>query len=97
MFFTLPCRWDDRPRGLRLPGSGNDYPGMGRDLAVYWPEVLRRQDAENGYFRSQFLPNIFWKERGNARPSVRDRIFGQVTLGSLVCDLVRRFGSASMR
>ena len=29
------------------PGSGNDYVGMGRELAVQWPEVLRRQDGEN--------------------------------------------------
>ncbi|HTU19199.1 MAG TPA: beta-ketoacyl synthase N-terminal-like domain-containing protein [Gemmataceae bacterium] len=75
-----------------FPGSGNDYPGMGRDLGVYWPEILRRQDAENGYLRSQFLPNIFWTERYKASPSVRDRIFGQVTLGSLLSDVVRRFG-----
>ncbi|MGH7173478.1 MAG: beta-ketoacyl synthase N-terminal-like domain-containing protein, partial [Gemmataceae bacterium] len=75
-----------------FPGSGNDYLGMGRDLAVYWPEILRRQDAENGYLRSQYLPNIFWTERPNVSPSVRDRVFGQVTLGSLLSDVVRRFG-----
>ncbi len=75
-----------------FPGSGNDYPGMGRDLAVHWPEVLRRQDAENDYLRSQYLPDVFWDERARAPLSVRQRIFGQVTLGSLVCDVVRRFG-----
>ena len=75
-----------------FPGSGNDYPGMGRELAVYWPEILRRQDAENGYLRSQYIPNIFWNDRASASPTVRDRIFGQVTLGSLVCDAARRFG-----
>ncbi len=75
-----------------FPGSGNDYPGMGRDLAVYWPEILRRQDAENGYLRSQYLPHIFWNECASLSPSVRERIFGQVTLGSLMCDVVRRFG-----
>ena len=48
-----------------FPGSGNDYRGMGRDLGVYWPELLRRQDAENGYLRSQYLPNIFWTDRPN--------------------------------
>jgi acyl transferase domain-containing protein/3-hydroxymyristoyl/3-hydroxydecanoyl-(acyl carrier protein) dehydratase len=75
-----------------FPGSGNDYRGMGRDLAVYWPEVLRRQDAENNYLRSQFLPDLFWNEHATVAPSVRERIFGQVALGSLLTDLVRRFG-----
>ena len=75
-----------------FPGSGNDYRGMGRDLAVYWPEILRRQDAENEYLRSQFLPDIFWNEHANAVPTVRERIMGQVALGSLLTDVVRRFG-----
>src|SRR5205807_191296 len=30
---------------LVFPGSGNHFPGMGRDLAVHWPAVLRRQQA----------------------------------------------------
>ncbi|HEY7326554.1 MAG TPA: beta-ketoacyl synthase N-terminal-like domain-containing protein [Gemmataceae bacterium] len=77
---------------LVFPGSGNDFGGMGRDLGVHWPEVLRRQDAENDYLRSQFLPDIFWNERTDAGPSVRERIFGQVTLGCLLTDVVRRFG-----
>ncbi|MHB1426389.1 MAG: beta-ketoacyl synthase N-terminal-like domain-containing protein, partial [Gemmataceae bacterium] len=75
-----------------FPGSGNDYRGMGRDLAVYWPEILRRQDADNAYLRSQFLPDVFWTDGENRKPSVRERIFGQVTLGSLLADVVRRFG-----
>ncbi len=75
-----------------FPGSGNDYPGMGRDLAVYWPEIVRRQDAENDHLQSQYLPHHFWADAAPDACSVRDRIFGQVTLGSLVCDVVRRFG-----
>jgi acyl transferase domain-containing protein/3-hydroxymyristoyl/3-hydroxydecanoyl-(acyl carrier protein) dehydratase len=75
-----------------FPGSGNDFPGMGRDLAVYWPEVLRRQDAENNYLQSQYLPHRFWNETPDEPPSVRERIFGQVALGGLVCDVVRHFG-----
>ncbi len=75
-----------------FPGSGNDFPGMGRDIAVRWPEVPRRQDAENNYLQSQFLPHRFWDDALGTPLSVRERIFGQVTLGSLVCDIVRRFG-----
>jgi acyl transferase domain-containing protein/3-hydroxymyristoyl/3-hydroxydecanoyl-(acyl carrier protein) dehydratase len=75
-----------------FPGSGNDFSGMGRDVAVYWPEVLRRQDAENNYLRSQFLPNIFWSENPPIVPTVQQRLLGQVALGSLLTDLLRRFG-----
>jgi acyl transferase domain-containing protein/3-hydroxymyristoyl/3-hydroxydecanoyl-(acyl carrier protein) dehydratase len=75
-----------------FPGSGNDYPGMGRDLAVYWPEILRSQDAENEYLRSQFLPDLFWTERPHVVPTLRERIMAQVALGCLASDVVRRFG-----
>ena len=36
---------------------------MGADLAPRWPEVLRRQDAENDRLRSQFVPESFWSRR----------------------------------
>ncbi len=74
------------------PGSGNDYPGMGRELAVQWPELLRRQDAENERLCSQFVPSIFWDEPPGRTPDARQKIFGQVALGGLTTDLVRMFG-----
>src|SRR5262249_45693173 len=58
----------------------------------HWPEILRRQDAENDQLQRQFVPEIFWSGRPNTSPTVRERIFGQVTLGSLLADVVRRFG-----
>ncbi len=73
------------------PGSGNDFPGMGRDLAVHWPEVLRGQQSENLYLRSQYLPECFWQA-----PSMpvthQNKIFVQVALGTLVTDLLGNFG-----
>jgi acyl transferase domain-containing protein/3-hydroxymyristoyl/3-hydroxydecanoyl-(acyl carrier protein) dehydratase len=71
------------------PGSGNDFPGMGRDLALRCPEILRRQDTENGWLRQQYQPRCFWM--GDGTPSVRDRIFAQVALGTLVTDLLAEF------
>ena len=67
------------------PGSGNDYVGMGRELAVQWPEVLRRQDCENERLGSQFAA---------VGPSAdaRQKIFAQVALTGLTTDLVRMFG-----
>src|SRR5262249_55301154 len=76
-----------------FPGSGNHFAGMGRELAAQWPESLRRQDAENSRLRDQFLPEQFW-DRDTIFDTVshRDLIFGQVTLGVLVSDLMRGFG-----
>ncbi len=74
------------------PGSGNDFAGMGRALAVQWPHILRQQDAENEYLCSQFVPHRFWDEKATDLGTMRERIFGQVALGTLVTDLVRSFG-----
>ncbi len=75
-----------------FPGSGNDFAGMGRELAATWPHVLRRQDAENDRLRSQYVPERFWAEQPGDLGTPRERIFGQVALGSLVSDLLRGFG-----
>ena len=45
-----------------FPGSGNHFPGMGRDLSAHWPDVLRRQQAENRRLRSQYAPDKFWAD-----------------------------------
>jgi 3-hydroxymyristoyl/3-hydroxydecanoyl-(acyl carrier protein) dehydratase/malonyl CoA-acyl carrier protein transacylase len=73
-----------------FPGSVNDYPGMGRELALRWPEVLRRQDTDNQRLRSQYQPGRFWNSSGQALP--REKIFAQVALSTLVSDLLHGFG-----
>ena len=77
-----------------FPGSGNHYSGMGRELSVHWPEVFRKQDRENGYLFSQFLPDLFWNTES---VDVIDRdpksaILGQVALGTVISDLIRGLG-----
>ncbi len=82
------------PRGeiaFVYPGSGNDFPGMGREIGLRWPGVLRRQDAENRRLASQYLPGKFWADPP-APASVKERIFAQVALGSLLSDLLVSFG-----
>jgi PfaB family protein len=74
-----------------FPGSGNDFPDMGRDLALRWPDVLRKQDAENLRLRSQFVADHYWRDETRA-PSARERIFAQVALGAFVADLLRGLG-----
>lgn len=77
-----------------FPGSGNHYPGMGMELSCHWPGILRSQDEDNLYLRSQFQPERFW----NGAPSDeidddhRAVLFGQVAIGCVASDLVRGFG-----
>jgi len=92
--------WNPHPLGRRgqlafvFPGSGNHYTGMGRELSVEWPEIARRQDAENLYLPQQLLPDRFWTA-ASPKHLVEDHrafIIAQVALGTVVCDLVRSFG-----
>ncbi|GFO65696.1 type I polyketide synthase [Geomonas paludis] len=80
--------------GFVYPGSGNHFAGMGMELSARWPEVYRRQDAENLYLREQFQPEQFWN--GAPIDSVHENhlavIFGQVATGCAVTDVVQRFG-----
>mgnify|MGYP003640296313 CR=1 FL=1 len=76
-----------------FPGSGNHYAGMGRELFAQWPEILRQQDRENKFLRQQYQSDVFWKnDIGDLSDNHKVLIFGQVSLGTGVSDLVRSFG-----
>ncbi len=76
------------------PGSGNHYHGMGRELALNFPEILHRHDSENLYLKRQMVPDWFW----GAAPlegvdaCQRALIFGQVTFGTVATDVMEILG-----
>ncbi len=76
-----------------FPGSGNQFAGMGSDLATHWPAVLQRQNRETRRLRDQVRPDLFWN-----LPSLedvsdqRELIGGQVALGSIVSDILLSLG-----
>ena len=76
------------------PGSGNQIEDMGLALARQWPEILRAQDAENERLASQMCADQFWN--GPLTTDVladhRALICGQLAFGTMVTDLVSRFG-----
>ena len=77
------------------PGLGNQYPGMGRELAVMWPEVLRAQDAENEFLRDQLDPRVWWASNGpQSFHGHREPILGSVSVACLVTDLLKGLGLA---
>ncbi len=75
-----------------FPGAGNEFAGMGRELAAQFPTILRRQDLENERLGSQVAAGVFWTEGAAQNISHRDAIFGQVALGTVVYDLMALFG-----
>lgn len=74
-----------------FPGSGNHYCGAGRTISAMWPEVLRAQDRECQFMRSQFIPEKFWYQDDFSADDHQSLIFGQVTMGILASDLLRSF------
>jgi acyl transferase domain-containing protein/3-hydroxymyristoyl/3-hydroxydecanoyl-(acyl carrier protein) dehydratase len=83
------------PRRVALvyPGLGSYFAGMGRELSALWPDVLRAQDSKNEYLRDQFEPETWWNgDLPGTFPDHRIPILGQVSVGSLVTDLLRGLG-----
>ncbi|MFH2219899.1 MAG: beta-ketoacyl synthase N-terminal-like domain-containing protein [Pseudomonadota bacterium] len=87
-----------------FPGSGNHYVGMGRDVGVHWPEVLRKMDIDTRQLKTQFVPGCYVPWRTDWEPEWAaaayekiasdplNMIFGQVVHGAMIADLVRTFG-----
>jgi PfaB family protein len=86
-----------------FPGSGNHYVGMGRDIGVLWPEILRKMDADTPQLKTQLIPECYvpWKtswetgwEKDAFKKIISDplnMIFGQVVHGSMMVRLVEQF------
>lgn len=75
-----------------FPGSGNQYPLMGRELAACFPEVLETLDRENARLSSQFAGAGLWRDGGLPELSPRDAILAHVWFGTLASDVLRAFG-----
>ncbi|MFH1747739.1 MAG: beta-ketoacyl synthase N-terminal-like domain-containing protein [Planctomycetota bacterium] len=87
-----------------FPGSGNHYVGMGREIGVQWPEVLRGLDSCTERLASQLMPRWYVPWRCDWRPGWQPAaaediathmvrmIMGQVAYGIVISDLLRQFG-----
>ncbi len=73
------------------PGSGSQYPGMGRELCLQWPEILRAQDRGNESLSSQLRAAEIWRSESKIRDA-RTVILSQVALGTVTTDLMAGFG-----
>jgi PfaB family protein len=77
-----------------FPGSGNHFLGMGRELCQAFPHILRQQSRESQSLREQFRPDLLWD--GTSAAAIgqdhKAMIFGQVAVGSVVCDWLAWLG-----
>lgn len=95
---TIPAPVSSRPSPGRIalvfPGSGNQFGDMGRELALQWPEILRRQDGENAQLASQMCVDRFWNGplTEETLSDHRALICGQVCFGTFMADLAAHFG-----
>ncbi len=86
-----------------FPGSGNHYIGMGREIGVQWPEILRKMDTETSQLKAQMLPHCYVPQRISWEPGWEkdtrkeiasdplNMIFGQVVQGGVVASLVMNY------
>lgn len=73
-----------------FPGSGAQFPQMGRLEALYWPEILEQQAKENGFLRAQMFSDRVWRQQTRQDAlTCAELIFAQVTLGAMVSDILR--------
>ena len=77
-----------------FPGSGNAFPGMGREILTTFPDVLRQQEANNNRLRDQYRPDLIWYGESIAKllKHHKTMIFSQVAMGTAICDLLALFG-----
>src|SRR5262249_7083585 len=75
------------------PGLGSYFEGMGRELGLLWPDVVRRQDEQTRTLRDQLDPEVWWSGRlPHSFADHRTPILGQVAVGSLVTDILLDLG-----
>ncbi len=87
-----------------FPGSGNHYVGMGRDIGIHWPDILRKMDAEALELKTQLIPECYVPWRASWEPGWEtvahekiisnplNMIFGQVVHGGIIANLIESFG-----
>ncbi|MFO7812546.1 MAG: beta-ketoacyl synthase N-terminal-like domain-containing protein, partial [Pelovirga sp.] len=76
-----------------FPGSGNHFAGMGRELAVRWPEVYAAQESANSRLADQYQPQHFWNG-ALSDALLKDHnalVISHVALCTALHDLLSRF------
>ncbi|MCD6526437.1 MAG: type I polyketide synthase, partial [Desulfuromonas sp.] len=75
-------------------GSGNHFPGMGRQLSHYWPAIFEQQHRDNLRLKDQYQSHLFWQDvdRELIDNDHNGMIIAHVALCTALSDTVRSFG-----
>ena len=90
VFFTREPLGREGRLAFVYPGSGSQFAGMGRELCLQWPEILRDQEGSSEMLSSQLRASEIWRA-GPTPTDARTVILSQVALGTLATDLMARF------
>ena len=90
VFFTREPLGREGRLAFVYPGSGSQFAGMGRELCLQWPEILRGQEGSSEMLSSQLRASEIWRA-GPTPTDARTVILSQVALGTLSTDLMSRF------
>ncbi len=90
VFFTREPLGREGRLAFVYPGSGSQFAGMGRELCLQWPEILRGQEGSSEKLSSQLRASEIWMA-GPTPTDARTVILSQVALGTLATDLMSRF------
>ncbi|MDM8538762.1 hypothetical protein QUF70_18555, partial [Desulfobacterales bacterium HSG17] len=86
-----------------FPGSGNHYTGMGKNIGVRWPEILREMDKKNPCLQDHFLPEFYlprrvswsqgWEQDAHEKLTSLpvNMLSGQVSHSSMITRLIKSF------
>ncbi|MGR3219366.1 MAG: acyltransferase domain-containing protein, partial [Candidatus Anammoxibacter sp.] len=93
MFFAVDPLGQKGEVAFVYPGSGNHYPGMGRELLTQWPEVVDQQEEFSDYLKTQLAPQLFWNEQPDRyiNNDKRGVLLAQVSIGCFITDLLNSF------
>ncbi len=85
------------------PGSGNHFPGMGRQTGVLFPEILQSMENQGVSLKKCLLPKIYypmrisWKKGwqkdafDRIKAHSHNMIFGQVLFGTIMTKVAEKF------
>ncbi len=74
-------------------GSGNHFPGMGRELLRAFTGVIHRQERNSRLLRQQYLPQRVWREEWDENwwEDHNALVISHVALGTAISDLLQGF------
>lgn len=73
-----------------FPGAGSHFSGMGKDLSAGFADVLETEHHKVEGLKEQFIDGRFWNKSETLVH--KDIIFGQVTFGVMVSDILKSIG-----